>query len=77
MNVQSVRVSKSVSKKEANEIVRKLGYKVSGVKPNPQYVNYHSYRQIQPKEFFRQSFRMKIIKSNPKVFLVVGKLKKK
>jgi len=77
MNVQSVRVSKMVSKTEANNIVKKLGYKVSGISPNPQYKNFHSYRQRQPSEFLKNSFRMKSIKENPKVFLVLGKLKKK
>ena len=58
MEVQSIRVSKKVSKKEADEIVKKLGYKIN-VKPNPQYKNFHSYRQIQPEKFKKGSFRVK------------------
>lgn len=77
MNVQSIRVSKTIPKRQADSLVRKMGYKVNGVKPNPQYVNFHSYRQRQPSEFLKDSFRIKIIKKNPTIFLVVGKLKKK
>ena len=71
MDVQSVRVSKEVSKKEADEIVKRLGFKIN-VKPNPQYKNFHSYRQVQPEKFKKESFRIKTIKKKPKVFLVMG-----
>lgn len=78
MEVQSIRVSKKVSKKEADEIVKKLGYKIN-VKPNPQYKNFHSYRQIQPKEFIKDSFRMKTLKRRGQtklIMVVLGRRKK-
>ena len=75
MDVQSIRVAKTVTQLQAKQIVKKLGFKVS-VKPNPQYANYHSFRQKQPNAFVKNSFRIKFIKSNPKIMLVVGKLKK-
>lgn len=76
MNVQTIRVEKSVSKKVADAMVKKLGYKVKGVSPNPQYKNFHSYRQIQPNKFIQKSFRVKVINNSPKVFIIIGKLKK-
>ena len=56
MEVQTIRVAKTVSKKEATEIVKKLGYKTN-IKPNPQYLNFHSFRQIQPNKFIKDSFK--------------------
>lgn len=75
MEVQTIRVAKTVSKKEATEIVKKLGYKTN-IKPNPQYLNFHSFRQIQPNKFIKDSFKYKELKKNPKIFLIIGKLKK-
>ena len=50
-----------------------MGYKVTPISPNnPQYKNYHSYRQRDPKLFRKGSFRMK--KINPNVLLVLGSL---
>ena len=71
MEVQSIRVSKKVSKKEADEIVKKLGYKIN-VKPNPQYKNFHSYRQIQPEKFKKGSFR---VKKQGDLLFILGQLK--
>ena len=71
MEVQSIRINKLISKKEADEIVKKLGFKTN-VKPNPQYKNYHSYRQIQPKEFKKDSFRMKTLKRRGKQTLIMA-----
>ena len=65
LKVQSVRVSKKFSKKKADEIVRKMGYKVTPVnKNNPQYKNYHSYRQVEPKKFKKDSFRVRKLDSD-------------
>lgn len=72
MEVQTIRVSKSVPKKEADMIVKKMGFKLN-VKPNPQYKNFHSYRQIQPERFIKSSFRVKPIKKG--IYMIVGKLK--
>lgn len=71
LTVQSVRINKKISKKEANEKVKKMGYKL-GVKPNPQYKNYHSYRQIQPDKFKKNSFR---VKKQGDMLLILGELK--
>ena len=73
MEVQTIRISRDIPKKEADAIVKKMGFKL-GVKPNPQYKNYHSYRQIQPEKFIKSSFRVKRIKKG--IFMIVGKLKK-
>jgi len=73
MEVQTIRVSRVIPKKEADLMVKKMGFKLN-VKPNPQYKNYHSYRQIQPSKFIKGSFRVKKINKN--VFMIVGKLKK-
>lgn len=73
MEVQTIRISRDIPKKEADAIVKKMGLKL-GVKPNPQYKNYHSYRQIQPEKFIKSSFRVKLIKKG--IFMIVGKLKK-
>ena len=71
LKVQSIRVSKKIPKLEANQIVKKMGYKVTPVsKNNPQYKNYHSYRQLDPNLFQKNSFRIK--KINQDVFLVLG-----
>ena len=58
LTVQSVRISKKLTKKQADAEVKKMGYKLY-VKPNPQYKNFHSYRQIQPNKFKQDSFRIK------------------
>ena len=73
MEVQTIRVSKIFPKKEADSMVKKMGFKLN-VKPNPQYKNYHSYRQIQPQRFIKSSFRVKPIKKG--IYIIVGKLKK-
>ena len=72
--VQAIRLSKKKYKtqKEAKEQALKMNYKVS-IKPNPQYKNYWSFRQIQPNKFNQDSFRYKVI--NPNISLIVGKLK--
>ena len=72
MEVQTIRISKDIPKRKANEIIKKMGFKLN-VKPNPQYKNFHSYRQIQPSKFIKNSFRVK--KINKDMFLIVGKLK--
>ena len=71
--IQSIRVSKDVPLAEAKKIVRKMGYRVSGISPNPQYKNFHSYRQMNPNKFKKGSFRIK--KISPTVLLVLGVLK--
>ncbi len=74
MELQSIRFDKKIwTKKQATEKVKKLGLKVS-VRPNPQYKNYHSFRQIQPGKFFKTSFRTE--KKRGGIILIVGKLKK-
>ncbi len=70
--VQSVRISKRLSKKEADQVAKKMKIKLN-VKPNPQYKNFHAYRQIQPEKFKKGSYRMK--KLNKDVMLVLGELK--
>jgi hypothetical protein len=70
MEVQAIRVNKLISKKEADLMVKKLGFKTN-IKPNPQYKNYHSYRQIQPKEFIKDSFRMKTLKRRGQTKLIM------
>ena len=79
MEVQSIRINKLISKKEADKIVKNLGFKTN-VKPNPQYKNFHSYRQIQPKEFIKDSFRVKTLKRKGQtklIMVVVGRRIKK
>lgn len=73
MEVQTIRVTKTIPKKEADAIVKKMGFKLN-VKPNPQYKNFHSYRQMQPERFIKSSFRVKPIKKG--IYMIVGKLKK-
>jgi hypothetical protein len=76
MDVQTVRVSKSISKRDANKIVKELKYKVTPPAiNNPQYKNFHSYRQRDPSKFIKSSFRTKQI--NKDVFIILGKLKGK
>ena len=72
MEVQTIRISKDIPKRQANSIIKKMGFKIN-VKPNPQYKNFHSYRQIQPNKFIKDSFRVK--KINKDMFMIVGKLK--
>lgn len=73
--VQSIRVNKSIPKMEANKIVKKMGYKNTPPDKikNPQYKNFHSYRQMNPNKFKKGSFRIK--KISPTVLLVLGVLK--
>lgn len=72
--VQSVRISNKIPKQEADKMVRKMGYKPTPISKNnnPQYKNYHSYRQIDPKKFKKNTFRIKRI--NPSTFFVLGHL---
>lgn len=72
--VQAVRLSKKKFKtqKDAKEQAKKMNFKVS-VRPNPQYANFWSFRQIQPEKFVKSSFRTKVV--NPNISLIVGKLK--
>ena len=74
--VQTVRISKDISRDKASKMVQEMGYKATkaGIN-NPQYLNYHSFRQRQPQDFIKSTFRIKTIKKNPRVFLVLGKLK--
>lgn len=75
LKVQSVRIRNNVSRREANKIVRRMFplYKVTPIsKNNPQYKNFHSYRQKDPKEFKKGSFRIK--KVTPDILLVLGDL---
>jgi hypothetical protein len=75
MKLQSIRFDKKqYSFKEAKEHAKKLGLKV-GVKPNPQYKNYHAFRQLQPREFIKGSFRTE--KKRGGILLIIGKLKNK
>tara|TARA_Y100001937_G_C7114632_1_gene329507 strand:+ start:1523 stop:1759 length:237 start_codon:yes stop_codon:yes gene_type:complete len=73
LKVQSVRVRKNISRREANKIVKKKFplFKVTPIgKNNPQYKNFHSYRQADPKQFVKGSFRIK--KITPDILLVLG-----
>lgn len=74
MKIQTVRISKEIPKKQADEIIKKMGLKLN-VKPNPQYKNFHSYRQIQPDKFRKDTFITKIITNKPKIFYIMGLLK--
>ena len=75
MVLQSIRFNKkNWSKKDATENVKKQKLKVS-VKPNPQYKNFHAFRQIQPNKFDKNSFRTE--KKNNGIILIFGKLKNK
>lgn len=71
--IQSIRISKDVPLAEAKKIVRKMGYRVSGISPNPQYKNFHAFRQKQPKEFKPKTFRTQYINKN--TLVVYGELK--
>ena len=71
--IQSIRVSKDVPLSEAKKIVRHMGYKDKGVTPNPQYKNFHAFRQKQPKEFKPKTFRTQYINKN--TLVVYGELK--
>ena len=71
LTIQSVRVNKKLTKKQADDKVKKMGYKI-GVKPNPQYKNYHSYRQIKPEKFKKNSFR---VKKQGDLLFILGELK--
>ena len=77
MTVQTIRVEKTISKRQADKYVKDKGFKIVPPGPrNPQYKNFHSYRQRQPSEFVKGSMRTKVLKaSNPKVFIIYGKLK--
>ena len=74
LSVQSVRISKKINKKDANEKVIKMGYKATPPDPkkNPQYKNFHSYRQIDPSKFVPNSFR---VKKQGDTLLILGFLK--
>ena len=72
LTIQSIRVRNTISRSDANKIIKKLGYNVTPInKNNPQYKNYHSYRQIQPKEFIKDSFRMKTLKRRGQTKLIM------
>jgi len=71
LTIQSVRVNKKFTKKQADEKIKKLGFKTN-VKPNPQYKNFHSYRQIQPEKFKKGSFR---VKKQGDLLFILGQLK--
>lgn len=74
MDVQSIRFDKKLfTKKQAQEKAKKLGYKIY-IQPNPQYENFHAFRQIQPEKFIKSSFRTKKLKGG--ILLILGKLKK-
>ena len=74
--VQKIRVSKDISREKASKIVKELGYKPTKAGPNnPQYLNFHSFRQRNPDNFIKSTFRTKIIKKNPRVYMILGKLK--
>ena len=71
LKVQSVRIRNNISRTEANKIIKKMGYKVTPISANnPQYKNFHSYRQINPNKFKKGSFRIK--KLTKDLFLVLG-----
>jgi hypothetical protein len=61
LTIQSVRINKKIPKTEANRMIKEMGYKVTppDKKNNPQYSNYHSYRQLDPNRFVPNSFRIK------------------
>jgi len=70
-SVQSIRFNKAkYTLQEAKAKAKELKYKVN-VKPNPQYKNFHSFRQRQPSVYDTSTFR--IIKPNPDIILVIGK----
>ena len=74
LTIQSIRVRNTISRSDANKIIKKLGYNVTPInKNNPQYKNYHSYRQKDPKLFKKGSFRIK--KISPNILMVLGNLK--
>ena len=60
--------SRLICGQQRNKIVKNMGFKLY-IKPNPQYANFHSYRQIQPNKFIKSTFRTKIIKKLPKILL--------
>ena len=71
MEIQAIRINKIVPKDQADKMVKDLGFKTN-VKPNPQYKNFHSYRQIQPKEFKKDSFRVKVLKKRGNKTLIMA-----
>lgn len=74
LTIQSVRINKKIPKAEANAMIKKMGYKVTppDKKNNPQYTNFHSYRQLDPRKFVPKSFR---IKKQGDTLFVLGFLK--
>ena len=73
IGIQSVRLRKAkYTLSQAKEKVRKMGFKTD-VKPNPQYIHWRAFRQIQPDKFKPNSFRTKIINSD--IHLIIGELK--
>ena len=72
ITIQSIRFRKSkFNFNEAKKIAKDMGFKV-GIKPNPQYLNWIAFRQIQPNKFKPNSFRVKIV--NKDIYLIVGDL---
>ena len=70
-SIQSIRFSKSkYTLKEAKAKAIESNFKVN-VKPNPQYKNYHSFRQRQPSAYDPSTFR--IVKPSPDIIIVIGK----
>lgn len=71
LSIQSIRFNKKqYTLQEAKTTAKESGFKVN-VKPNPQYKNWHSFRQRQPSAYDTSSFR--IVKPNPDIILVIGK----
>ena len=73
--IQSVRFKKSkYTYDEAKEAAKNMGFKTS-VKPNPQYKNWHAFRQIQPSKFDKNSFYMINHPKTKDIEYVMGHLK--
>lgn len=73
MQVQSIRFKRNkYTRKEAYEKTKEMGFKTN-IKPNPQYLNWWAFRQIQPSKFNPDSFKTKKFE-NGDIMIIEGEL---
>lgn len=78
LTIQTIRISRDITRLKASQIIRDMGYKATPQGPNnPQYKNYWSFRQRNPKDFIKSTFRTKMIMKKPEIYLIMGKLDEK
>jgi hypothetical protein len=72
MKIQSIRFNKKTyNLTEAKKKAKEMGFKIN-VTPNPQYVNWWAFRQIQPQKFRKKTIRTKKLDDN--IMLIIGEL---